>query len=817
MRKSVKVILVITVLLALLIPTTVTASSHKKSSQQKTSSHKKCYPQHNQGKLKLLLKQANDFDPVNAVNDGIYIASVTDKYFKGGVEVGLQKLLEAGQVYVNGLRIPAKPATYYMNGMPAIWQKGDGHWTWQAHDKLNTDKDELHNGDYSFNFARRRFVIAASSLRGMTTSIWAQKGKTTACRVDFLIKSGGQVEKILVNRNGTTTVWGVPIDATSYNTDGGPNDRESRTLPTCNFDRKIKPGDTVLYWRGPDGWHMERAIPVFGLMTAPNTMNITVDGVTASDALIVRYNMQRGSRPGQFISATNNLKLGDIPVTLFNTDTGHVVGISRMGYARTGVHAALHYVDEQLAGKTIVASANGEDVWADTYWVTQAILDTYNAAYDAAKAAFLNPEATNSQLDAATEALGAAFGAPGKGLNSMQKGKKEKITIKTFFTDGTTKITDAAYNQYFGGDALAGVEALLDQGKVSVNGIRVPAAETDTTLYKVNGIDSLWWNTTLTPNTWGYAVHKYVWNYGAPGLGGVSYSPLPWTFREARLQFVQDLSRRFGRMITLTIDAAAEKAVSVDMTETESLVVASIDVHGATTYIKRSAFTLETGRYPVRFDVNAMGPDGMGFPTENVDPALRVGDFAVWWQGPDGWHLKRAVPVTGLLLLVSKGVYSIDGVTQPTEADCSRFNLNSANRPTQFYTANTRLGLGGIPATAWCVPETGNPIGFTRGSDANAKAALALAVTNANAAKAGVLVSAAGDGSDVSAAPGTKWVTAAAMDAYNAALAAAEAVSGNTASGAIACDTAIYDLSLALGQSATPGPASGFLGAVKVK
>ncbi len=805
MKRLLKVLVLAIVALALLVPTAMAAQPNNWVTPSMVENP------YATSRLTLLLKQANDFDPTTGANDGIYIASVTDTYFQGGVEVGLEALLEAGRVYVNGIRVPANPAFYYMNGMPAIWCKwwlpaGERDWTWQAHDKLNTDTDP--SIIHSFEDARREFVRAVSGLRGMTTSIYALPGQTKAYQVNFSIKSAGQAEWIKVNFwNQTATVWGVPIDATSYRTDGGPNNYEARTVRWANFDWSIKKGDTVLYWYDRVGWHMQRCIPVQGLMTAPDTNNITVNGVTTSDALIVRYNMQAGSRPGQFIRAVNNLQLSNIPVTLWNTDTGHVVGISRLKYARTGLYAGLLYVNNQLAGKNVEASDDGTDVFAGSYWVTQATLDKYNAAHDGASALVFKWDATWAQMDAATEALGAAWGDGTKGMSTMQHGLKEEISYVTNVADGSTKVTSAAYDQYFGGnagDALIGVQALLDAGKVYVNGIQVPAAETKPLLYSTNAIDALWWNEAQ--NTWGYAVHKYVFNYGPvppPNLFGVTYSPR--TFSEARLQFVENLSQRLGRTVKLTIDAATSQAIRIDLVEWETVYIGGIETHGSTTTIDRSAYTLETDRYPIRFDVN-----GVFFPTDNVDLTTQIGDFAVWWMGPTGWNLRRAEPLVGVLVNTAAKTYSIGGVVR-MEADCSRFNLATSVRPTQFYTAYTRLGLTGFEVTAWCMPDAGNPIGFTYGTDVNAKNALALALTNAEAAKTDVFISV--DGSELNS--GDKWVTQATMDTYNAAIAAAQAVYDNPLSVGINYTAAIYDLGNAIGAK-TPTP-SGFLGSVTVK
>ena len=370
-------------------------------------------------------------------------------------------------------------------------------------------------------------------------------------------------------------VLGVPVDATSYHTDGGPNNWETRSIRWANYDWTIRMGDTVLYWYDRTGWHMERCVPVTGLMTAPDTNNIEVNGVTRSDGIFVRYNMQAGSRPGQVIKAVNNLQLGDVPVTLWNTDTGHVVGISHGKYAKTALYAGLQYVNAQLAGKTVVASADGTDVFAGTYWVTQAILDAWTSAYDNAKAVYYDWDATWAQMDAATEKLSVAFGADAtKGMRSMKPGLVEELSYVTNITDGTTKVTGAAYDQYFGGTAgaaLTGVPALLDAGQVFVNGIKVPATEGETNLYSMNAIDALWLNTALDPDTWGYAVHKYVYNYGVGIPSGVTY--LSKTFNQARLEMVENLSQRRGRTVKLTIDAATGEAIRIDLQEWESVYI----------------------------------------------------------------------------------------------------------------------------------------------------------------------------------------------------------------------------------------------------
>ncbi len=139
-----------------------------------------------------------------------------------------------------------------------------------------------------------------------------------------------------------------------------------------------------------------------------------------------------------------------------------------------------------------------------------------------------------------------------------------------------------------------------------------------------------------------------------------------------------------------------------------------------------------------------------------------------------------------------------------TESNVSRYNLINSNRPTQFYTAYTRLGLTDVEVITWCTP-TGHPIGFTYGS--GAKEVLAQAIEYAESLKEGVEVSEDGSG----LASGTVWVNQAAMDEYDEAIQAAKTTLNNNLTSIVEYDYAIYELSLAVGE-AGDNP-SGFVGA----
>lgn len=675
----------------------------------------------------VLLVQANDFDPTSDTNDGIYIAELTDQYFEGGVEAGMEALLEAGQVYLNGLAIPADAETFTMNGMPAIWQKEDGHWTWQAHDKLNADNEEKipHNGDYSFEFARRRFVLAVSALRGMTTTITAENGAAYATRVDFVVKSAGQVEKIVVNSDGTTTVWGVPVDATSYNTDGGPNDVESRTIPTANFDPAIKEGDTVLYWEDAEGWHMERCVPVVGLMDAADHFNIKVNGVTYSDALIVRYNMQAGSRPSQFISAANNLELQNIPVTLWNTETGYVVGISRMDNAKEALTAAIAYCDELLADAEVIASDDGVGVPVGAYYASQANVDAFYANYANAKAVLDNPASTNAQMDAATQALGSKL--------SGKNGLVLKTSGDLIAEIDTQRVGGGAmgnavgiydYPEYFD---EAGVFGVVEAGNFYINDFQVPASPEELAALGEEGFVVNSGATSLTAGDGAFLVDgKDKGSEYAAAIKSLINDELPG-----------------GLHMDLYDTDSDGKADVVKLWYTEGLIVNRISRDAAGNYIlDRGGLERVPSHAGRLYDADNFGNIlGETVKPENFDFSLKEGDGAVFYLTPDGWIVKKAVEANGIFVDgVDHDFYQIDATKYTDTMKYSRDNLIVAQRNGEFANAHTYFGFKnndkGIKVSMWMDPYSMSPIGIT--SNENARVFLTDAIAQSKAKLASV-------------------------------------------------------------------------------
>ncbi len=365
--------------------------------------------------------------------------------------------------------------------------------------------------------------------------------------------------------------------------------------------------------------------------------------------------------------------------------------------------------------------------------------------------------------------------------------KAEDLILEIENDGDATKITDAAYNKYFGGNAAEGVKALLNAGKVYVNGIQVPATENDTADYQVNGVSSLY----KKSSGWGFNVHKTT---SADNL----------SFDAARLGFFETITTVRGHKTVLYGDSATGQVNKIDSQSYDVVRITYFEDHGGIVdKIDRGDFALETNR--VRPDVNLISVESSKF-----DKEIKVGDFVVYYYGAGGWVMEKAVPVGGTLSKNEKGFFEINKGKSDEyvkiESNVSRYNLINCNRPTQFFTVYNRLGLTEVAVITWCTP-TGHPIGFTYGDKTAAKEALSLAIENATAAKDGVVVSA--DGKDV--AKGTKWVAQADLDTYNVAIADAQAVFNSNSTAVQEYDASIYALGLALGEGGEKP--TGFIGA----
>ena len=99
------------------------------------------------------------------------------------------------------------------------------------------------------------------------------------------------------------------------------------------------------------------------------------------------------------------------------------------------------------------------------------------------------------------------------------------------------------------------------------------------------------------------------------------------------------------------------------------------------------------------------------FSKENVDPELRAGDLALYWEAADGWHLQRADSVAGILYGGKDHSHYIFNGIRYGDSNITKYSLAKANRPGQFLEARRTLGLFDVEVTAWFT-GTGYPFGL---------------------------------------------------------------------------------------------------------
>ena len=744
-------------------------------------------------------------DTVKITNDNVKITDDKfDKYFGGDAAAAVAKLLAEGKCYVNGIQVPASPeglVEYQVNGVRSLY-KTDIGWGYNVHKTTSAD-------NLTFEAARLGFYETITTVRGHVTELTLDAETKAVTKIDVNSLDVVRVTDIIVYNESTTIVRGD----FELETQRVRPDVDKIIFNTAYFDQSVEIGDVAMYWFGPNGWELKKAVPVVGTLSkAPDNNKVFVinagkaDEYSKIESNVSRYNLINSSRPSQFYDAYVRLGLTDMEVTTWCTDTGHPIGFTTGANSKAVLAKAIANAKAVKDGVTI--SETGEGI--EGVWTTQAAMDTFNAGIAAAEAVLRNNLSSDTDRDLAMYELSLVYGVGGNKpsgfIGSLGNYTEEKPAdpkpadpnpgdkpvaenVKSWDNDNV-KITDASFDSYFPGTtAKAAVEKLLAEGKCYVNGIKVPATAAETEDYQVNFVSSLYKKDT----GWGYNVHKTT---SANNL----------SFEAARLGFFETITTVRGHKTSLTYDAKG----NVERIDTESFDVfriAYFENHGGQVdKIMRGEFELETNR--VRFDVEKI----TAVNSENFDANIDVGDVVVYYYGPNGWVMEKAIAKVGTVAKDPNNnkVFVVNGGKADeyvkVESNVSRYNLINSSRPTQFYDSYVRLGLTDRDVITWCTPN-GFPIGFTMGNRAESKATLQQAIKNAEAAKTGVVVS-NNYGEDVPV--GTKWTTQADMDAFNAAIKAAKDVAYNNAAELYEYDMAMYELANALGQGGNKP--SGFIG-----
>ena len=348
------------------------------------------------------------------------------------------------------------------------------------------------------------------------------------------------------------------------------------------------------------------------------------------------------------------------------------------------------------------------------------------------------------------------------------------------------------FAQYFSGgtqeDMISGIKTLITNGAVKINGFVLPVSVED-----------------LTPTDDG----KYAFiSNGAPAYT-VDADASAEVLTEQGVEAIKSSVKSAGTNVTFTLNENG-MADSMSLFITRGALVEGIEDNGDGTSSliaegKPYSIPKGGGIGPMMGGGDQKPPVVVAFPNGNIDPAVAVGDIAVCYMLPDGWHLQAADRMDGCLI---GGADHEDYLFKDTEgtvhyftdADMYQRAFATQNRPGGFVNTqnNFKLTEGDYLVTAWFVPGTAATekpmiIGFTTGQSARDRLAAAIAFAAEIADKAVVA------SSREEAGEGVDWVEdQATIDTLREAIAAAQAAYEDETLTSSGYDGAVYDLHLAV-------------------
>ncbi|MCC8099341.1 MAG: hypothetical protein LIO78_04645 [Clostridiales bacterium] len=353
----------------------------------------------------------------NCENDATLLDEQFAQYYEGGdIEAGLRAITDAGNVYVNGIRIPyttesGEPSVTEMvvNDECYIMQQDEG-WIWMTHitrqwdDAFNMPylegEEDYVPGEYlSLEDATFKYTEYLAIFCGQTVDLYAEVGSEYASLITTTMLSSAMVDSM-------ETVDGV---TTYYYTDG----EVIVQVAEENADDTIQVDDIMLFWNEFEGetetWYSRRAVSYYGILienTDPDNDNadhepyFQANGsdelMTTGDSEVVK-NLAECYRRTQYIRGHRRTDQynyeGEVIMWCTNESPDTVIAFTRTKDSAYGaLEHAIAYAEETT--KDIVVSVDGSDVASDTYWVTEDIWNEYEEGMAEAKAVLESADST---------------------------------------------------------------------------------------------------------------------------------------------------------------------------------------------------------------------------------------------------------------------------------------------------------------------------------------------------------------------------------------------------------------------------------------
>ncbi len=365
----------------------------------------------------------------NCENDTSLLDEEFSQYFENGDNTaGLYAITNAGNVYVNGVRIPyttesgeVSAESMVVNDEECIWQV-DGGWAWKTH--LTRQWDDEFNMPYlegEEDYVAGQPLTLEDATFKYTQYLTIYGGQT----LEFYAEVGSEYVSLLKTTMLTSALVGSMETADGVTTFYSPTGEEIIEINEENVDSAIEAGDMMIYWNdGELGWVCQRAVSYVGVLienTDPDNeeamkepyfqVSETGEIMTTGDSEIGK-NFDEQYRHTQFIRGHRRTDQynydGELIMWCSNESPDTVIGFTRADSAYGALEHAVAYAEEVTA--EIVVSEDGTDVATDTYWVTQDIWDEFIEGLEAAKALLEDETATSNDYDAMILELGNVLG-----------------------------------------------------------------------------------------------------------------------------------------------------------------------------------------------------------------------------------------------------------------------------------------------------------------------------------------------------------------------------------------------------------------------
>ncbi len=316
----------------------------------------------------------------NTIDDSKY----DGLYEEASAEDGIKAIIAAGEFYINGFAFPAT-AEAAADGFTVNQS------TWLSAAEYADEEAYLAAAYISvLNKGNNPYMQAA----GTEYLLYDTDADGYADRIEMLYLEGIIVANYTDNGDGTYSIDrgefpdGLAVtgdkDGRTHDADHFAAGQEGYEVKAENFDTEIQPGDVALFSYTPDGWVLQRAIPVTGVFTnGADHDSYEIDGVSYEDAMkFSRDNIIVSNRNGEFTNAQKYFgfmnNTDGLTVTLWIAPTvgetvGAPVGMTSDGSSDTYLERAIVWAQARL--DAVEVSEDGSGLAAGTSYVSQAVHD----------------------------------------------------------------------------------------------------------------------------------------------------------------------------------------------------------------------------------------------------------------------------------------------------------------------------------------------------------------------------------------------------------------------------------------------------------